>query len=286
MRMKFADVAVAALVVSTLVTGCDNGSPTASTTGAATVRPAISIAPEPDTNVSGTTENTTTNTTGADTANAVSRVSTDERIPGEVPPVPTTHHPQHATRHLVPEIYRVPAGDVALTIDDGPSPYTMDIIRVLNQYHVHVTFFFVGENALRHPEAVRAALASGAMVENHSLTHPLLTDLSQVQQSEQIEQTQAILKKLGAHPTLFRPPYGAFNDDTEEVLVKDHLALTLWNRDPRDWHAATPDEVVRAVVGGNPSGGVFDLHDTEVTLKALPSIIQQLRARGLQFVVL
>jgi peptidoglycan/xylan/chitin deacetylase (PgdA/CDA1 family) len=204
----------------------------------------------------------------------------------EVPPVTHTRYPKHATEHLVPEIWSVPRGDVAITIDDGPSPYTEQIIQVLNRYHVHASFFFIGNRVPMWPNAVRDAIASGDVVGNHSESHPLLTDLPLWAQQDQIDEAQKVLEQYGASPTLFRPPYGAFNDFTEQVLAKDHLTLALWNRDPRDWADRNPQQLIDSVVNGNPSGGVFDLHDKRVTLEALPTIIEKLRARGLHFVVL
>lgn len=206
--------------------------------------------------------------------------------PTEVPPATHSSYPQRATKHLVPEIWSVPKGDVAITIDDGPSPYTEQIIQVLNRYHVHATFFFIGDRVPSWPNAVRDAIASGDVVGNHSESHPLLTDLPLSEQQAQIEQAQEELKQYGASPTLFRPPYGAFNDFTEQVLAKDHLTLALWNRDPRDWADNSPRQVIDSVINGEPSGGVFDLHDKLVTLEALPTIIETLQKRGLHFVVL
>jgi peptidoglycan/xylan/chitin deacetylase (PgdA/CDA1 family) len=204
----------------------------------------------------------------------------------EVPPTSHSSYPQHATEHLVPEIWSVPRRDVAITIDDGPSPYTEQIIQVLNRYHVHASFFFIGNRVPLWPNAVRDAIASGDVVGNHSESHPLLTDLPLSDQQAQIDEAQQELEQYGASPTLFRPPYGAFNDFTEQVLAKDHLTLALWNRDPRDWADRNPQQLIDSVVNGNPSGGVFDLHDKLVTLEALPTIIEKLRARGLHFVVL
>lgn len=208
-------------------------------------------------------------------------------LPGEQHIPPKTQHPQYATKHLVPEVWSVGKGEVALTIDDGPSPYTARILDVLERYHVPVTFFFVGNRVSQWRSEVLRAQRDGDVIGNHSESHPLLTDLSQAEQAAQIETAKSQLEAvLGRPVTLFRPPYGAYNDDTEQVMAKDHLTLVLWNRDPRDWEAKTPAQVVDAVVKGNPSGGVFDMHENALTLAALPDIIAGLKKQGLRFVVL
>jgi peptidoglycan/xylan/chitin deacetylase (PgdA/CDA1 family) len=214
--------------------------------------------------------------------------NTPTRVPLTEPmPKPQTSYPQFATAGLVPEIYSVPPGDVAITIDDGPSSYTDQIIAVLNRFGVHATFFFIGDRLKMYPNAVRDAIHFGDVVGNHSETHPLMTDLSLEQQQQQIETTEQQLKQYGdPSPMFYRPPYGAFNNITEQILAKNHLVLALWNRDPRDWATSSPQQVIDAVVNGNPSGGIFDMHDNRVTLEALPTIIQTLQQRGLHFVVL
>jgi peptidoglycan/xylan/chitin deacetylase (PgdA/CDA1 family) len=214
--------------------------------------------------------------------------NTPTRVPLTEPmPKPQTSYPKFSTAGLVPEIYSVPQGDVAITIDDGPSSYTDQIIAVLKRFGVHATFFFIGDRLKMYPNAVRDAVNAGDVVGNHSETHPLMTDLSLEQQQQQIETTEQQLKQYGdPSPMFYRPPYGAFNNVTEQILSKDHLILALWNRDPRDWATSSPQQVIDAVVNGNPSGGIFDMHDNRVTLEALPTIIQTLQQRGLHFVVL
>jgi peptidoglycan/xylan/chitin deacetylase (PgdA/CDA1 family) len=187
----------------------------------------------------------------------------------------------------VPEVYEVAPGEVALTFDDGPSPYTDEIVHVLNEYHVHGSFFFVGNRIARWPEAVEDAVASGDLVGNHSKDHANLVHLSPAKQLAEVNDCTQAIERVDKTPvTLFRPPYGAFNKETLTVLKQDHFALALWNRDTKDWAAHSPEEIAHAVLTDHPSGGVFDLHDTQMTLQALPAIIQGLLNQHLKLVVL
>ncbi len=187
----------------------------------------------------------------------------------------------------VAEIFSVPPGEVALTIDDGPSPYTEQIVSVLNEYHVKATFFFIGNNVLRFPDAVRMAVASGDEIGDHTVDHPQLTKLSKLMQQEEINGAIEDIKLYDPSPVvLFRPPYELMNTDTLSILAKNHMSLALWNRDPQDWAAKTPNQITSAVLDGNPSGGVFDLHDKLLTMEALPAILKGLAAYHLQVVVL
>lgn len=196
-------------------------------------------------------------------------------------------YPKYATIRLVPEVWTVPQGDVALTIDDGPGPYTLSIIHVLQKFHVHATFFFVGSRVNSWAGAVKAAVVAGDVIGDHTETHPLLTNLSPNLQAAQILSAAHEIQQYDPNPiTLFRPPYEGFNNTTEQILQDNHMAIALWNRDPRDWAAKTPQQIVNQVVHGNPSGGLFDLHDELLTLEALPAIIQGLQQQGLHIVLL
>jgi peptidoglycan/xylan/chitin deacetylase (PgdA/CDA1 family) len=206
------------------------------------------------------------------------------------PPAPSSTNPQYpqkATEMLVPEVYHAAPGTVELTIDDGPSPYTESIIQTFAKYHDHTTFFFVGQNVERFPSAVRFAVQNGDGIGIHTMHHPEMTNLSKAQQQSEIEQTAAVIHQYDPNPlTLYRPPYGLWNNFTEEILQQDKLSLALWDADPRDWAAKSPTDVVNAVLNGHPSGKVFDLHDTELTLQALPAILQGLQKQHLQVVVM
>jgi peptidoglycan/xylan/chitin deacetylase (PgdA/CDA1 family) len=221
--------------------------------------------------------------------------STEPFAPTTFPPVmnfSTTHsqspHKQENAQTVsVPQVFEVPQGEVALTIDDGPSPYTEDLVRTLHKYGVVATFFFVGNRVQDWPNAVHDALANGDEIGDHSLSHPVLATLSLAKQRQQIVQGARDIQKYDPNAIrLFRPPYESFNQDTEEVLAQEHMALALWNRDPKDWAAKNGHEVAVRVIHGNPSGGVFDMHENPNTLAALPEIIKALKAQHLKFVTL
>ncbi len=224
------------------------------------------------------TDNVTDTNTSTSTSTEPSKaLSTDNRKVGQ--------STQNA--HFVPEIFSVPAGEVALTIDDGPSPYTEQIISVLNEFHVKATFFFVGSEVKQFPDAVRMAVQSGEEIGDHTEDHPELTHLSKAAQAQEIEECKNDIALYDPLPiTLFRPPYELMNHNTLDILANDHMALALWNRDPKDWAAKTPKQIVNAILDDNPSGGVFDLHDKQMTLQALPEILSGLEAQHLKIVLL
>jgi peptidoglycan/xylan/chitin deacetylase (PgdA/CDA1 family) len=183
-------------------------------------------------------------------------------------------------------IYGVNSNQIALTFDDGPSPYTMQILDILNEQNVKATFFFLGQQLEHYPEAVAATIAQGSVVAWHSYSHSNLPGKPRLEQEQEILSRSPILDTFDYQVTLFRPPYGNYDQTTKEILEEHGMTMVLWNRDPKDWRATSSDEVINKVFDTDPSGGIYVLHETQATVNALPSIIEELKSRDLQFVTL
>ncbi|MGY1604327.1 polysaccharide deacetylase family protein [Geodermatophilus sp. SYSU D00815] len=170
---------------------------------------------------------------------------------------------------------------IALTFDDGPGPYTAQLLRVLAAADVRATFFVVGSNAAAMPELVRRTADQGHAIGNHSWDHADLTMLSPEQVADEIDRTTAALADVGVTTDLVRPPYGATDETVAAVLRARGAAQVLWDVDTQDWlnlDVATTTQ--RALAGAFP-GAIVLLHDIHpTTVEAVPGIIDGLRARG------
>jgi peptidoglycan/xylan/chitin deacetylase (PgdA/CDA1 family) len=183
--------------------------------------------------------------------------------------------------------------EVALTFDDGPWPGdTLRVLRVLHRFHVHATFFMVGEQAMRYPRLVRRVRASGNEIGNHTFDHPFsLLDLKPSRVPLELRRTNRVLGRSRVTPTLFRPPGGAYDDTVVWQARQVGLRTVLWSVDPRDWRSGiTAKEVSAAVLSRVKRGSVVLLHDgggdAGHTIRALPDIIRGIRAKGLKLVLL
>lgn len=142
-------------------------------------------------------------------------------------------------------------GTVAITIDDGPTKYTNELLKVLKDNDTKVTFFFLlGQNAAAYPDSVIKAVYDGHEIGYHSNSHPKMTQLTLKQQESEFELGLSKLKKkLDSKPIqLFRPPYGAYNNDTKAVIEEHNMNMVLWNEDPRDWATTDPAKVADNVL--------------------------------------
>ncbi|MGW1747163.1 polysaccharide deacetylase family protein [Streptomyces sp. NPDC002092] len=186
------------------------------------------------------------------------------------------------TLHTAPAQAATCNGYVGLTFDDGPSGNTPALLGALKQNGLRATMFNEGRYAAAYPAQVKAQVAAGMWVGNHSYTHPHLTQLGQAQIDSEISRTQqAVAAAGGGTPRLFRPPYGETNATVKAVEAKYGLTEVLWQVDSQDWNGAGTDAIV-AAAGRLTNGQVILMHDWPAnTVAAIPRIAQGLAARNL-----
>ncbi len=179
--------------------------------------------------------------------------------------------------------------DIALTFDDGPGPYTPQVLSVLEHYKVKATFFAIGRMLRYFSASTVREIEDGDAIGDHTENHPELARLSAHQQYEELFEQIARIELLGGRrPVLFRPPYGSFDATTMRQLAKLHLLMVLWSADTGDYlQPGVPVIVERALAGARP-GAIILMHDgggtRTQTIEALPLIIKGLRARGYNLV--
>jgi peptidoglycan-N-acetylglucosamine deacetylase len=177
--------------------------------------------------------------------------------------------------------------EVALTFDDGPGPYTQQLVATLNRLHVHATFFAIGEEEHYFSTGTTLELQSGDVVGDHTETHPMMASLSAHDQREELVEQIARIELLGGpKPRLFRPPYGSFDATTFHLLHQLHLLMVLWSTDTSDYTLPGVPAIVHSALAGAHPGAIILMHDAggdrSETIAALPAIIRGLRKRGLE----
>jgi peptidoglycan/xylan/chitin deacetylase (PgdA/CDA1 family) len=181
------------------------------------------------------------------------------------------------------------AREIALTFDDGPGPYTPRVLDVLERFHVHATFFEIGEMLRYFSASTLRELRDGDVVGDHTETHPEMARLSAHQQREELFEQIARIELLGGpRPALFRPPYGSYDATTMRELRRLHLLMVLWSVDTEDYLQPGVSTIVQRALAGAHPGAIILMHDAggtrTQTIEALPTIIRRLRARGYRLV--
>ena len=178
------------------------------------------------------------------------------------------------------------AKEICLTIDDGPNPETTPaLLRILKQKGVKATFFLLGRRAKECPELVRAIVADGHEVGNHTTDHSRLSGLGAQEIMNEIERGRdAIQKAAGVKVLLFRPPGGSMSDDVYAVAGELGYTTVLWTDTANDWYRQPPKTIVERVLSRTQSGSIIVIHDGKPDIiQALPKIIDALKTKGYKF---
>ena len=205
---------------------------------------------------------------GLDTATkAVQTASTDRKIP----------------------IYCVDTKDkvCAISFDAAwGNEQTDTLLDILDENNVKTTFFLVGDWVKKYPDSVKKIAEKGHDIGNHSSTHPYMTQLSAVKMTKELTDCNNEVKKLtGKCPTLFRPPYGDYNNDVVEAVNSLSMYCVQWNIDSLDWKDPSPERIVQNCVNKLEPGSIILLHNGAVnTPKALPGLIEAIKTKGYKIV--
>ena len=175
---------------------------------------------------------------------------------------------------------------VALTFDDGPSGYTMDILDTLEHYRSRASFFVLGSIVEQHQDIIYQAHQRGNEILGHSWSHENFNRLPSDQIASEITRTHdAITAIVGDAPRFYRPPYGSANANVRQVSEELGFSIINWNVDPSDWMLTDPDEVYDSIMELIGHRSVVVLHDTRAsTAEAMERVIPSLIQRGYQLV--
>ncbi|MCA1224288.1 polysaccharide deacetylase family protein [Streptomyces sp. 8L] len=167
--------------------------------------------------------------------------------PAVKPVIPTRagFEAQDGDKDLPPVFTRVPTKDkiVFITIDDG-SEKEPQFIKMMSDLHVPYSAFLSDYLISDDYGYFTKVQASGATLNNHTLTHPYLPGRTYAQQKHEIcGQQDKLEKEYGKRPTLFRPPYGNYNGDTLRIAKSCGIkAFPLWESEAFPTHMDWRDE--------------------------------------------
>ena len=178
---------------------------------------------------------------------------------------------------------------IALTFDAAwGNEDTQKILEVLKKHDVHVSFFMTGGWVENYPDDVKAILAAGHDLGNHSENHKNMSQLSDAEKKEELMKVHDKVRTLtGYEMFLFRPPYGDYDNAVVNV-AKDCGYYTIpWGVDSLDWKDCGVDYIIKTVTEhkhlGN--GSIILCHNgAKYTAQALDTLITKLKEKGYTFV--
>ena len=167
---------------------------------------------------------------------------------------------------------------------------TAKILEILKKHDVHETFFMTGGWVESYPDDVKAILAAGHDLGNHSENHKNMSQLSDEEKKEELMQVHTKVQELtGYDMFLFRPPYGDYDNAVVNVAKDCGYYTIQWDVDSLDWKDYGVDSIIKTVTQhkhlGN--GSIILCHNgAKYTAQALDTLIATLKNEGYTFVPL
>ena len=183
---------------------------------------------------------------------------------------------------------------IALTFDDGPSPWTWDIAAALEAHGCRGTFFLLGAAVQQHPGIAAALAEAGHELGNHLWSHADPERQAPAELRAELDRTAAVVAAAtGARPRLARPPYcGAPAKLSHSARRGGAGLIVIRSVDPEDWRAESAEAIVERVLADVGAGDIVCLHDgiapgnrgtpsRAATAEAVARLVPALLERGL-----
>ena len=164
--------------------------------------------------------------------------------------------------------------------------YTETLLNIMEREKVVSTFFMVEFWTTKYPDLVKKIAGGGHAIGTHSTTHSYMSKLTEAQIEEELTRSSMAIKAVtGEEVTLFRPPYGDYDDLLIETAQRLGLYTIQWDVDSLDWKNLSAAEIAARVTSGVKNGSIVLFHNNGLhTAEALPAVIADLKEKGFTFV--
>lgn len=193
-------------------------------------------------------------------------------------------------QRMVP-IYKVDRDDqkIAITLDGTwGANYTEELLDIFAEQGITITFFFAGYWLEKYPELVKKIAAAGHEIGNHTYTHPHCNSLSRDELIKELETTSDLIEELiGNRPTMFRPPYGEYNNQVLTTCNQLGYQVIQWSIDSLDWREPGVDFIFNRIITKARPGDIILMHNNAPdTPEVLRRLIPALQKKGFEIVPL
>jgi len=177
--------------------------------------------------------------------------------------------------------------NIAISFDAAwGSDKTQDILNILKENDVTATFFLVGMWVDKNADLVKQISDNGHEIGTHSNLHPDLTKMSNTQVNLELSTSKTKIENITNKPvTLFRAPFGAYNNAVISEAESLNLTTIQWDVDSLDWKGISAKQITGNIFKKVKSGSIILCHNnSDHIVESLPTIITTLKSRGYKFV--
>lgn len=184
-------------------------------------------------------------------------------------------------------IYSVDTSEkqVAISFDAAwGADKTEEILEILDEFDVNATFFLVGFWVDDYIDMVKKIDEAGCEIGTHSNTHPDMVKLDIESVSEELSTSVSKIEAVtGKKVTLFRAPFGSYNNQLLEVAEGMGLKTIQWDVDTLDWKGLSASEINSRVLSKVQNGSIILMHNnSDHVLDGLRLILTTLKNKGYQ----
>ncbi len=165
---------------------------------------------------------------------------------------------------------------IALTFDDGPTEFTPEFLKLLEQFNQKATFFCIGKQIEKLPEILNQIIENGHEIGNHSYSHSNLTGFFSFRKMEKdIIDFDAVLMEMAQKKTdLYRPPFGITNPNIAKAIKSTGKKTIGWNIRSFDTAISDEQKILNRLTPNIKPGSIILLHDTsQKSLNVLEQIL-------------
>lgn len=193
----------------------------------------------------------------------------------------------NATKKLPIYSVKTDESKVAISFDAAwGADKTREIMSVCNSYGVKATFFLVGFWVEKYPEMVKEIYNNGFEIGLHSNTHPDMTKLTKSEIKEELETNIKLIENvINVRPTLFRPPFGYYNNNLIDVCEDLGISCIQWSVDSLDWKGISASEIAGRVISKSKNGSIILFHNnSDNIIDGLKMVLESFHQQKMQVV--
>lgn len=186
-------------------------------------------------------------------------------------------------------IYNVDTNEpkIAFTMNCAWNADDIDqILATLSKHNTHITFFMVGDWVDKYPDAVKKISEAGHEIANHSDGHKHVNNLNIEENEKEVKLCSDKIEAItGKKTTLYRGPYGEYNNTVIQAAQNQNHITIQWSLDTLDYKGLTADEMWARLDGKVKNGDIILSHNgTKHTADSLDKILTNLESNGFKVV--
>lgn len=186
-------------------------------------------------------------------------------------------------------IYNVDTNEpkIAFTMNCAWNADDIDqILATLSKHNTHITFFMVGDWVDKYPDAVKKISEAGHEIANHSDGHKHVNNLNIEENEKEVKLCSDKIEAItGKKTTLYRGPYGEYNNTVIQAAQNQNHITIQWSLDTLDYKGLTADEMWARLNGKVKNGDIILSHNgTKYTADSLDKILTNLESNGFKVV--